>query len=255
MMSPLDTPAGLWHLKRLAVYWLAASSLFLSWYLLGPSRAYWDALDLGLFRLTNASLAGRETAQIFWAWANTRAFDLLMLVFQIVFFIAVGPRQSWQQRLAQFVFLYSFAHLALTSAHKGMECIFDIDRLSPNALLTEGVRISHALDCLHVKDASWHSFPGDHSVILSLWALSCGFFKGWKYGAIAMVAACAACVPRLYSGAHWASDMLVGGGTITLFLYGVASATPLHHWAVSKLFYPIARIQQPNTVQEWRDAA
>lgn len=235
MLTSVDTPRPNWRPQALIRNFLLGFLLFFSWYSFSLTRELWDCVDLWTYRLCNGSLEGRPIWQLWWAFANTRYFDLGVLSIQLVYFMWVGPKASLRQRFAQFLFLYLFAHTAQTLAHASLERVLHVLRHSPTAALGDGVRLVHLIPWAHVKDASWQSFPGDHTVIVMLWALFCGFFKGANYRRPALLFAALVCSPRLFSGAHWLSDLVVGGGSFTLVLYAIGAYTPLHHWVLAPL--------------------
>lgn len=207
---------------------LFAFVLFTTWYCPGPIRQFWDRVDHAVFYLCNGSLDWHPLWKLFWAFANTRPFDILVLVAQMSFFLFAPDHNRWTTRLKQMAFIYLYAHLAQTTTHKLLDWTFQMSRVSPTPYFGDGIRLHTLLDWTTVKDASWESFPGDHCVILLLWALFCGFFKGRGYGAFALGAACLLTLPRFFSGAHWLSDVCVGSLSITLVLYTVATQTSLH---------------------------
>ena len=78
----------------------------------------------------------------------------------------------------------------------------------------------------HMKDASGRSFPGDHASVLLLWAIFLSpFARGWRrwlvWGLTLLFI-----LPRLVSGAHWLSDVLVGGLFLSLIAIGWGLYTP-----------------------------
>jgi hypothetical protein len=84
--------ASSWH-PRLCIAGLAATvTLFLSW-ITPPFRAWWDALDIAIFRALNPSLAEPGLWQTFWAITNWRPFDIVTAL--IVFGLVISDCWKW----------------------------------------------------------------------------------------------------------------------------------------------------------------
>jgi membrane-associated phospholipid phosphatase len=88
---------------------------------------------------------------------------------------------------------------------------------------------------MSIKDGSSKSFPGDHGTTALLFAASFTYLAGWRLGLLACFYAAFLCLPRLITGAHWLSDIVVGSGSITLFFMAWAIYTPLFK-RVTELF-------------------
>jgi Kdo2-lipid A phosphotransferase len=80
---------------------------------------------------------------------------------------------------------------------------------------------------MSTKDDSSKSFPGDHGTTALLFAASFSYLAGWRLGLLASLYAAFLCMPRLITGAHWLSDVIVGSGTITILFLSWAFCTPL----------------------------
>jgi undecaprenyl-diphosphatase len=91
------------------------------------------------------------------------------------------------------------------------------------------------LSFLHFPDTGWHlplwgCFPSDHGVLFTAIAVGI-FFVSRSLGLLALSGgAIAICLPRLYLGEHWPTDMLVG------IAMGVGSAFLVKIPAVRKFF-------------------
>jgi membrane-associated phospholipid phosphatase len=70
----------------------------------------------------------------------------------------------------------------------------------------------------NVKDASRRSFPGDHAMTLFL---LCGFIfwltKSIPFRIVTVVVTVFFTLPRLISGGHWLTDLLMGSLPIAIF--------------------------------------
>ena len=107
---------------------------------------------------------------------------------------------------------------------------FHWQRASPSLTVKGAVLISELFPgwqgLLHVKDSSGRAFPGDHASVLMLWALFVSAFAGgwrrwlvWSLAALFML-------PRVVAGAHWLSDVLVGGTFLALTTIAWGLCTP-----------------------------
>lgn len=87
--------------------------------------------------------------------------------------------------------------------------LFDVDYLLPQ--LVPNLR--------HVKFMSPNSFPADHAAIILTCAV-CLMAYGKRYARYAaIVIAILLCLPRLISGAHWLTDVMIGGILVALMSF------------------------------------
>jgi Kdo2-lipid A phosphotransferase len=106
-----------------------------------------------------------------------------------------------------------------------------IERISGTFEYPEALRISQLVP-VAAKDTASDSFPGDHGLILLLFAGFVSFFMPRSYGISASIMMIAFTLPRLMSGAHWLTDEIVGALSIGVILLSWMLATPLHRWAL-----------------------
>ena len=198
-----------------------------------PARLLWDRFDAGVFHLLNAPLASNAAWAHVWAVCNMRLVDLgvglIMLGFLIKgnwIFTAAQVRQALYAFLAVLVLLLLIRVGLLNELVKAMHW----QRASPSLTVDEAVRLTDlfpdwARDW-HMKDASGRSFPGDHASVLLLWAIFLSpFARGWRRWLVWGLAMLCT-LPRLVSGAHWLSDVLVGGLFLSLIAIGWGLYTP-----------------------------
>ncbi len=222
-------PFVLCHLFALLIYG--------SW-LFEPTRALWDALDIRLFYLLNGTLEQGEKWRLFWAAANTKTADILTGLVMILFFflfIFSGPKSLRIERLSMFGIM---SGMILLSQDGGLvnlyEKIIAVERASPSLVLEPVYRLSELVPQIKAKDAAQNSFPGDHGIVIMIWAGSVWFFASWRWGLAATLIGVLILLPRMVAGAHWLSDNLVGSSLLVLLMVAWILCTPLA-WYLQRL--------------------
>jgi membrane-associated phospholipid phosphatase len=221
-----------WRGQALIACNLLALILLASW-LWPPARLLWDRFDAQVFHLLNAPLASNVAWAHVWAVCNMRLVDLgvgLIMLGILVkgnwIFTAAQVRQALYAFLAVLVLLLLIRVGLLNELVKAMHW----QRASPSLTVEGAVRLTvlfpdWARDW-QMKDSSGRSFPGDHASILLLWAIFISPFarswRRWLVWGLAMLFT----LPRLVSGAHWLSDVLVGGLFLSLIAIGWGLYTP-----------------------------
>lgn len=211
---------------------LLALALLASWGW-APARLLWDRFDLEVFHLLNASLASDGAWAHVWGVCNMRpvdlGFGLIMLGILVkgnFIFTAAQVRQALYAFLAVLVLLLLIRAGPLNELVKAMHW----QRASPSLTVDGAIRLTAlfpdwARDW-HMKDSSGRSFPGDHASVLLLWAIFLSpFARGWRRWLVWGLALLFM-LPRLVSGAHWLSDVLVGGVFLGLIAIGWGLYTP-----------------------------
>jgi membrane-associated phospholipid phosphatase len=236
---------------------LPAAILLASWHL-PMTRDWWQYIDVWGFRAINHTLTWGAWWYTPWGIANMRVFDLVPASAFAALFLVYVAQGSAGERWARFVsfsYVVAFcvAMLALSSA------VLEIERQSPTKALDNVIRLSELMPGVKLKDASGNSIPGDHATTLALLAVFLWRLAGARLGAIGVVVAVIFALPRLVSGAHWLSDILVGSTICVALALALAFATPLtsscvrliiwateplRHWLSKRLIPGLARSDQ-----------
>ncbi|WP_417582409.1 phosphatase PAP2 family protein [Nitrincola sp.] len=235
-----------WRPAPLIMMHLAALLLMLSF--ISPSGfQLWRQVDSSVFFALNGTLSEGDTWAWVWAWANTRYKDMLLALIMLMFITFPGfgfKRPQLQQALIGFLvlmivlvplryFFYEFAkQLDLSGPSPSMT-------LSPVYLLTE------LFSDIPAKDGSSRSFPGDHATVLIIWAAYL-IMNARCFGSyLAVLLATLMILPRMVGGAHWFSDVAVGGFTVALPILAWAFYSPVllefTRW-IEKAFLPLFRL-------------
>ncbi len=233
-------PDSNWHPIALICANLIAILLFASW-LLEPTRSLWLVLDERIFWAANQSLAEGELWQQLWAVANHRAFDIVAALSMVLLY---GHYVLFRQRenINRYIAIGLLLTIAITLMLQGSKLI-PIERPSGTMLYTEALRLSELVPYIATKDISGDTFPGDHGLVLLLFAGFLIYNLPRSYGIIAMLLAIIFTLPRLMSGAHWLSDELVGAIGLSALGLGWILATPLHNRVVGWLEEWINRVR------------
>jgi membrane-associated phospholipid phosphatase len=224
------TNSHTWKLKILLLWHLIGALLLAS--LFWPvTKVYWEMLDVAFFKWINSTLRDRPLWQLFWACANHKLADWLEDLFILGFFIAY-VRQAHQslrkRKIAEVLFCVIYIGAAIFFINR---LVFrenlEIPRLSPTLVVDDSVRLSKEIPWMKIKDSCSTSFPGDHGTTALLFAAVYTYLAGWRLGVLACLYAAFLCLPRLITGAHWLSDVVVGSGTITIVVLSWAFCSPL----------------------------
>ncbi|MBT3202228.1 MAG: phosphatase PAP2 family protein, partial [Phycisphaerales bacterium] len=201
----------------------------------------WDKLDLNVFYCLNGSLMQPGPWRDTLAVANNRLFDLVPAVLMVTiysFFIFAGTKEEMRKRITLGVFLSIYMMASTQIMSQG---VFMFDRRSPTHAksVSPSIRISK-LYSWKLKDASKNSFPGDHaSVLLIITGFICFYTRKKRYAIPAVITAIIFALPRVFSGGHWASDILIGSGSTALIFLPIAFYTPFTDKCLAKLENPV----------------
>lgn len=212
-----DLLSPVWRPIPLVVAHAFAIALFLS-YFLPTGREIWRYSDQAVFFLLNGSLTDAGLWEQMWAWANTRFCDVLGgLLILILLVYPVSGFRSDQLQSALFLFISMVLCLLVLRSGFHFFCNWlELRVASPSLVLSPAIRLSEIFPEIPLKDASGSSFPGDHASVLFAWT---GFVLVSRRCWASCLAGCIPLLlvlPRLFSGAHWLSDQLVGGLVVAI---------------------------------------
>ncbi len=196
-------------------------------YINDNSYLLWRGLDERFFFLLNGSLRTEPGYwEAFWAYSSTRAWDLVSAFLILAFFVFNKNSHEGRSNLMAFLIL-----LLLLMLFRENIFVYLMDIIgkvkSPSLVLPDVIRLSEMFPAVELKDKSKISFPGDHASVTFLW---CWLMWRWKLPLWVKLTALALTIllisPRLISGAHWLSDVLVGGGSLAIIVAAWSFYTP-----------------------------
>ncbi len=222
--------ARAWKLKMLLLCHLIAALLLASLFWT-VTKVYWEVIDVAFFKMVNSTLKGRPLWQHFWAFANHKLADWVEDFCFLCFFIAAVRKTHPGLRVRKISELFFCVIVVSAIIYLFNSILFrqnlEITRLSPTRVVDGCIRLSDEIPWLSIKDDSSKSFPGDHGTTALLFAATFSYVAGWRLGLLACLYAAFLCMPRLITGAHWLSDIIVGSGSIALVGLSWAFCSPL----------------------------
>ena len=244
-----------WRWRELIICNVVAALLLSSW-VWQPTRQLWDTYDLQLFHWLNAPLATHPIWAMIWAIGNMRPVDagvgLIMLITIIKSdFIFSGP----QVRRALYAFLALLVLMLLIRMTLFSEAVklMAWQRSSPSLNVEGAVRLTSLFpgweQKWYLKDSSKQCFPGDHASVLFIWTALLLFFARGKALFFVWLLTILYLLPRLIAGAHWGSDVFVGGLFLSLVAFGWGFYTPYVAKAQDLLEYSTAPMMR--TLAKW----
>ena len=202
----------------------AGLALFMSWYL-PAQHGIWSTADSSIFHFFNQKLV--ESRAFLWlvALTNNRAFDgcslMAMGCLMLSFWLKETPAGRRRIVMTGLVML-----LTAVILNQLGQALLPVKRASPTLSFEHIYRVSELLH-IPTKDASRDSFPGDHGMMLLIFAAFMLRYFGKTAGAIGLLIALVFAFPRVMIGAHWLTDIVVGSLTVVLIGLPWCLMTPL----------------------------
>lgn len=188
-------------------------ALFMSWYI-PANHGFWFPIDAGVFHFFNQKLA--ESQAFLWlvAITNNRAFDACSLLAMGCLMLSFWFKETPDGR-RRIVIIGLVMLLTAIILNQAGQTLLPVKRASPTLSFDNIYRVS---DLLHIstKDASRDSFPGDHGMMLLIFAGFMLRYFGKTAGFIGLIIVVVFSFPRVMIGAHWFTDIVVGSLTVVL---------------------------------------
>jgi len=202
----------------------AGLAIFFSWYI-PADHGFWFPLDSGLFHFFNQALAKSEAFLWLVAITNNRAFDgcslLAMGCLMLSFWLKEDKTGRRRILIIGLVMLLTAVIINQLAQH-----LMPVKRASPSLAFSDIVKVSDVV-AFPTKDASKDSFPGDHGMMLLIFATFMWRYFGRRAFAIALTIFVVFAFPRVMIGAHWFTDIAVGSLTAVLIGIPWVLMTPL----------------------------
>ncbi|KHN91566.1 hypothetical protein BSK71_07930 [Pectobacterium actinidiae] len=205
--------------------------LFLSWYL-PENHGFWLTLDSHIFFYFNRLLVDSPTFLHLVAITNNRAFDGCALVAMGLLYLSfyLKATSTERRRLLILGFIMLLTAVVLNQAGH----LLPVQHASPTLYFSDVNRVSD-LTGIPTKDASSDSFPGDHGMMLMIFAaFMLRYFTRTAF-AISLAIVVIFSLPRIMIGAHWFTDIAVGSLSVVLVGLSWWLLTPASDAAIALL--------------------
>ncbi|WP_130830814.1 phosphatase PAP2 family protein [[Erwinia] mediterraneensis] len=191
---------------------LLGIGLFLSWYLL-PQHGFWFGLDKAIFFRFNDLLLDHPGFALLVAITNFRGFDLVSLLAMGLLYFHYWQRETPPGRRRLLAIGITMLLSAVVLNQLGH--LLPVQHASPTLYFDNIHRVSE-LTGIPAKDASKDSFPGDHGMMLMIFACFMWRYFGLRAFFTGVVIVVLFSLPRVMAGAHWFTDIAVGSLSVVL---------------------------------------
>lgn len=223
------------------LFWnLVAVAVFASWYLL-PNHGFWLDIDKAVFYYFNNKIGSSQAWVNGIAVANNRAFDgIALLAMGLVYYSYY--RGATAERKRQLLII-GFMMLLTAVGLNQLGRMIPVERPSPTLVFDNIHRLTE-LASFKTKDSSGDSFPGDHGLMLMIFTAFAWHFLSWKAGLWGCLFVVIFSAPRFMAGAHWLTDIYVGGLAVASFGMAWLMHTGFYDWLLGwldKRLAPLSR--------------
>ncbi|RLM27254.1 hypothetical protein BIY29_03260 [Brenneria alni] len=186
--------------------------LFFSWYL-PPNHSFWFRLDSHIFLYFNQLLTQSPMFLQLVAITNLRAFDGCALFMMGLLYLSFYLKATQPARRRLLIIGIVMLLTALVLNQLGH--LLPVQHVSPTLYFSDINRVADLTD-IAAKDASQDSFPGDHGMMLMIFAaFMLRYFTRTAFAASVVIVVIFS-LPRIMIGAHWFTDIAVGSLSVVL---------------------------------------
>ncbi|CNE40906.1 phosphatase PAP2 family protein [Yersinia kristensenii] len=202
---------------------LLGITLFFSWYI-PADHGFWFKIDSAIFFYFNQHLLSSPSFLHLVAITNNRAFDVISLICMglLYLYFYIKETAAGRRRLIVTGFVMLLTAVILNQ----LGHLLPVSHPSPTLIFENINRVSE-LTGIPTKDASSDSFPGDHGMMLIIFACFMLRYFSRSAFAIALVIVVVFSMPRIMIGAHWFTDIAVGSLSVVLVGISWILLTPL----------------------------
>ncbi|EFV42217.1 hypothetical protein HMPREF0864_00546 [Enterobacteriaceae bacterium 9_2_54FAA] len=200
------------NLPWIILFNILGIALFLSWYL-PTNHGFWFPIDSSIFFFFNEYLATNRTFLYLVAYTNNRAFDAIALLSMGLLYLSFFVKRDGYGKRRMLILGVVILFTAVILNQLGH--LLPVQRASPTHFFENINRVGE-LTGINTKDSSRDSFPGDHGMMLIIFAVFMLRYFTVRSFIIALGIFVIFILPRIMIGAHWFSDIAVGSLSVVL---------------------------------------
>ncbi|EOV4177284.1 phosphatase PAP2 family protein [Yersinia enterocolitica] len=208
---------------------LLGIALFFSWYI-PANHGFWFKIDSAVFFYFNQHLLSSPPFLHLVAITNNRAFDVISLICMGLLYLYFYMKETTAGRRRLIV--TGFVMLLTAVILNQLGHLLPVSHPSPTLTFENINRVSE-LTGIPTKDASSDSFPGDHGMMLMIFACFMLRYFSRSAFAIAILIVVLFSMPRIMIGAHWFTDIAVGSLSVVLVGISWVLLTPLSDYVIN----------------------
>lgn len=206
--------------------------LFFSWYL-PADHGQWFAIDKGIFYWFNDRMVTSKPLLWLVAITNFRAFDGVSLLAMGALYLYFWRRETPQGRRRMLAIGITMLISAVVLNQLGH--LIPVSHASPTKFFPDVHHVAQ-LTGIPAKDSSSDSFPGDHGMMLMIFACFMLRYFSRRAFAVAVLIVLIFALPRVMIGAHWFTDIAVGSLSVVLVGMSWWLMTPASDYLVNWLY-------------------
>ncbi|MEM6049324.1 phosphatase PAP2 family protein [Erwinia sp. P7711] len=207
-------------------------ALFFSWYL-PVNHGFWFQLDKNIFYWFNDRLLTNKPLLWLLAVTNFRAFDGISLLAMGGLYLHFWRRETPPGRRR--LLAIGIAMLICAVVLNQLGHLIPVSHPSPTKFFPDVNHVTK-LTGIPAKDASADSFPGDHGMMLMIFACFMLRYFTRRAFMIAVAIVIVFASPRIMIGAHWFTDVVVGSLSVVLVGMSWCLLTPISDYLVNALY-------------------
>ena len=217
-----------WKINKLAISALLPVLSLLVWFYTDLGGMLWE-LDQAISLSLNKSLNLGYSWKYFWAIMSLKPESYISIIIMVMLNIwyVCTSKEDKLTSTSQVVLMWLWLEVGLILVSSIFFDILHIKRDSPSLVLEPFFRLSEYFGDNNVKDCSAKSFPGGHGFAMPYIAIFSMKFVPKRISLVTWVVAIFFCLPRLMSGAHWATD-IVFSIMFAYFCVNIVVCTPLY---------------------------
>lgn len=153
--------------------------------------------------------------------------------------VIMTPQPKRKELWPHLLFLWCFYEVIYVSKNYFFETLLDIKRLSPSLVFREDtLYLSQLLGTHKIKDVSSVCFPSGHTLFSLYWGIMSYKYVPAPYNRWALGLAIFMSFPRMVTGAHWLSDVVVAA-LLAPMCFAVAESTWYQLKALFRRYKPL----------------